>query len=245
MIYIWTRKAPNWEDEEAVMAQLSPDLRSKVDLWNDTFNIRFHAFRHGVRKIAEQNVSRVENAVSAPWDEIPDGSLVLPVDDDDWFAPNVANVLEAEYDHRANGYYWSSSFTQVPISLRHRLGLIRSRIFPSTPPKYVFTTNNYALPKGPETKPLLDSHVRASEWVENGAGGPVKKLEQNLSVMNRTLGSQTSLAWNKPVLRRSQLIRKYHEYMRLYDRREAPGLEWCRPYLALMADLMDQLEVRN
>jgi hypothetical protein len=242
MIYIWTRKAPNWEDEEAVLAQLSPQMKSRVDLWNQTFNIPFHTFRHAVREIAELNMSEVESAVQARWDEIPDGSLVLPVDDDDWFAPNVASVLAAAHDDRFNGYYWISSFKEVPIHFRHRLGLIRRRIFPRTPPKFVFTTNNYALPKGTETKPLLDSHVHASERVEDGTVGPLKRLEQRLSVHNRTLGSQTSLAY---VHERSQLIRKYHEYMRLYKRRGAPGLEWCRPYLAMMADIMDRLKVRN
>jgi hypothetical protein len=243
MIYIWTRRAPKWEDWEAVQAQLPRQMTSKVELWNDTFNIPFHLFRHRVRQIAELNVSRVERAVSAPWDEIPDGSLVLPVDDDDWFAPHVATVLAAEHEARGTGYYWISRFIELPINFPHRLGLIRRRILPRTPPsRFVFTTNNYALPKEPETKLLLDRHAHASEVVEKGAAGPLKKLEQNLSVMNRTLGSQTSLAY---VTRRSQLIWKYHRYKALYRRLEMRELPWCRPYLEMMADLMDELKPKD
>jgi hypothetical protein len=243
-IYIWIRSTTNWEDEEAVLAQLSPDLRSKVAVWNDTFNIPFHVFRHQVRQVARFNLSKVENAVCAPWEEIPDGSLVLPVDDDDWFAPDVAGVLEREHDARVTGYYWISSFIEVPTNLRHRLGLIRRRVFPRTSPKFICTTNNYALLKSPETKPLLQSHRRASEWFARD-GAPVRRVEQRLSAMNRTLGSQTSLAWRKPVLTRCQLVRKCRRYKRLYREGVTPDLAWCRPYLAMMADLMDQLRVTN
>jgi len=123
--------------------------------------------------------------------------------------------------------------------------LIRRRLFPGTPPKFTLTTNNYALLKGPETKPLLSSHVGASEWLKSQKPGGVVKIERRLSVMNRTLASQTSLAIGKPSITRSQLIRKYHRYKRLYRKVEVSELAWCRPYVGMMAELMDQLEIRD
>jgi hypothetical protein len=244
VIYIWIRSTTNWEDEDAVMAQLSPELRTKVAVWNDTLNIPFHVFRHRVRQIARFNLSEVENAVCASWEEIPEGSLVLPVDDDDWFAPDIASVLEGEDDARVTGYYWISSFIEVPTNLRHQLGLIRRRFFPRTRPRYICTTNNYALLKRAETKALLRSHGRASEWFGREAAS-VRRVERRLSTMNRTLGSQTSLAMGKPALTRSQLVRKCRRYKKLYDKEVTPELAWCRPYLAMMADLMDQLRVTD
>jgi hypothetical protein len=63
--------------------------------------------------------------------------------------------------------------------------------------------------------------------------------------MNRTLGSQTSLAMGKPALTRSHLVRKCRRYKKLYRKDVTPDLAWCRPYLAMMADLMDQLSVTD
>ena len=87
----------------------------------------------------------------------------MPVDDDDWFAPGLAQALERGMgDHL--GCYWPSRFLELPISLSHRLGLIRRTLFPSTKPRWLCTTNNYAIVYGRKTADLLDSHVRATHW---------------------------------------------------------------------------------
>jgi hypothetical protein len=80
MIYIWVRETTDWEDEQAFLAQLRPHLRQKVEAWNETFDMPFHTFRLRVREIARLNLSRVEGAERAEWDEIPQGGLVLPVE---------------------------------------------------------------------------------------------------------------------------------------------------------------------
>ncbi|MGH2992333.1 MAG: hypothetical protein ACRDL1_02210, partial [Solirubrobacterales bacterium] len=243
VIYIWVRETTDWEDEQAFVAQMRSELEAKVELWNDTFNIPFHAFRQRVREIARLNHSRVEGSSCAVWDEIPEGGLVLPVDDDDWFAPDVGRVLESEFDSRATGYYWISSFIQVPIHFRHRLGLIRRRISPRTPPKWVCTTNNYAMVKTAETKPLLASHVSASRWVEEREANGMRRIERRLSIMNRTLASQTSLAPKRSSISRRRLMWRFHRYKTLYRAATAPELSWCRPYVGMMAELMEELRV--
>jgi hypothetical protein len=243
VIYIWVRKTTNWEDEQAFLAQVDSEFEEKVELWNDTFNIPFHAFRHRVREIAQLNHSRVEGSICAKWDEIPEGSPVVPVDDDDWFAPNVGSVLERELGSGSLGCYWVSTFIEVPIRFRHRLYLIRRRIRPDTPPKWICTTNNYAMTKTAETEPLLASHVRASRWVARRKAEGMRRIERRLSVMNRTLASQTSLAHWKSSINRRRLIRRFHTYKTLYRDTTAPDLDWCRPYVAMMAELMEELRV--
>jgi hypothetical protein len=73
----------------------------------------------------------------------------------------------------------------------------------------------------------------------------VKKIDRRLSVANRNLGSQTTLGVADPSMSRSQLIRKFRRYRRLYDRPTPSELDWCRPYLEMMLALMGELEVRE
>ena len=64
---------------------------------------------------------------------------------------------------------------------------------------------------------------------------------------NRNLGSQTSLRPTKlhGEIDRARLLRRLGKYKRLYRRPPwGRGLDWCRPYMAMMAELMDELEPR-
>jgi hypothetical protein len=247
VIYIWVRRTLDWSDEEAALAQLTGTLRPKADLWNATFTMSYQRFRFRVAQIADLNHAQVEGAVRAQADEIPDGAIVLPVDDDDWFAPTTASMLEREVDPAIDGYVWPSRWVEVPINLHHRLGLIRRRLIPSTPAMWICTTNNYALRKTPSTEPILGSHVKASRWFERelqDATGRVRRLDTARSIANRTLASQTSLGLSKPTIALSTLLRKYRRYRRLYRRPPPPGFDWCQPSLDLMAELMAELHVR-
>ena len=165
----------------------------------------------------------------------------MPTDDDDWLSPRLAEVLEENIDGQHVGYYWPSKFIEVPISLAHRLGLIRRAIFPRTRPHFLCTTNNYAVVMCSEMAPFIDKHVQAGRWFVTHPAA-VKRIGEHLSVMNRTLASRTSL-WSKPS--RSALVRKYHRYQKLYHRALSPELSWCEPYVAMMSDLMTQLRLRT
>lgn len=245
------RKTLDWLDEDVFWAEVDPRVRPRAELWNETFNIPYHRFRHRVRQIAELNHSRVEGAVPSEWDDIPDGALVLPVDDDDWFSPDAARILESEVEPDVRGYLWASRWIEVPTTPGHRLYLIRRRLLPWTPPKWICTTNNYGMLKDPDAKPMLAHHVIASEWFEsrvrNGTAAGVKRIDRELGVANRTLASMTSLRVLAPrqPFDRPQLVRKFRRYKRLYREFEAPGLDWCRPYVAMMADLMDELSLKH
>lgn len=244
MIYIWVRATADWESEAASWQQLPPVVKASVETWNETFDMPFHRFRYRVREIARLNLSRVEHAVCAEWAAIPGGELVMPVDDDDWFAPDAATILEAEREPEVTAYHWVSSFLEMPTSFRHRLHLI-ARHTVGLPMPYLFTTNSYALVKRPDTAPLLVSHTAASDWAQSASPGSLKKIERYLSLMNRTLGSQTQLARLNPALSRFELIHKLRRYRRLYRRAPRRELEWSAPYRAMMAELMDEIRVKH
>jgi hypothetical protein len=244
MIYVWVRSTTRWDHEPTFWAQLDPAFKPKVDLWNDTFDIPFHVFRHEVKRIAELSLSRVEGATVASWDHIPDGALVAPVDDDDWFAPDLADVLDTAHRslHRT-GYRWVGEWIEVPIDLRHRLGLARRALF-RIPPRWVCGTNTYALVKSSRARPLLEKHTLASAFYESHPCD-VWAIEQHLSIANRTLASRTSLGHRRPAIGRSELLRKFRRYRSLYASPLPDAFAWARPYMALMDELMSRLGVKG
>jgi hypothetical protein len=128
----------------------------------------------------------------------------------------------------------------VSLNWRHAAGWVVRRRLPSVPLKYRCTTNNYALVKRPERRRVAEWHIAATAWFERDR---LPRLPGRLSAMNRTLASQTSLANTGSVPSRAALVRRYEAYRRLYERPvHAPA--WCAPYVARMADLMRELELR-
>lgn len=241
MIHIWTRATLDWQDESAFRAQLPPSLAEPVHLWNRVFRLPFHLFRHRVRQIALTNHSHIAGAVCADWDEIPDGSVVIPVDDDDWFAPELGQALAQTLAPRWQAYLWPARFLEVPLHLRHEMGTLRRRLFPNTPNRYLFCTNNYAMPKTGDNKFLLGGHTRADAWFKSNPEAQVKRLQIPLSLMNRTLGSTTTLREKTGPLAKTQLLLAARRYSKLYQRPTSAELAWSRPYRDAMAELMEEL----
>ena len=247
VIYIWIRGTLDWQDEEAFWAQVPPGLKPRVELWNSTFNMPFHIFRHRVRQIAALNHSRVEGDVAwAEWDEIPSGARVVPVDDDDWFAPDVGQVLEREWGS-FSGVFWPATSLGIPLGLGHWVYTVRRAVLGFTPPFRTCDTNNYGLVKADGTKPLLETNRFATEWFDGPGREHVKQVGQRLSVVNRTLGSRSALLPRRRPgeLTRFRLLRRLRRYRWLYRRRRLHGMPaWSRPYRAMMAELIDELEPR-
>ena len=243
MIYICVRETTDWTNEAAFWAQLPPKFRPTIQIWNRTFNIPYHEFRHRLREIAQINLAAVRNAVCSDWNDVPDGALVLPVDDDDWFAEDVALAVEKAAEPAFAGYRWLSTFLEVPINLGHRLYLLKRKLL-HTPPKWICTTNNYAIVKTPDSQPLFRSHIRASEWFEQHPAR-VKTIGGRWSVMNRTLASRTSLRLMRPEtcrpIRLATLLRKYRRYQELYREPACSQLQWAQPYVRRMDELMREL----
>jgi hypothetical protein len=245
VVCICVRRTIDWRDEAAFRAQLDPAFAPKVDLWDETFTLPFHVFRQHVKEIAALSLAAVRDAACRPWDDIPEGSLVIPIDDDDWLSPAVAEVASASVANGAAGCYWITSHVEVPINLRHGLAQLRRRLWPRTRPLWTCSSNNYAFVKRPEAGTRLLTHSAANGWFEQAPAGVVRRIERRLSVQNRTLASQTSLAWRRPVMRRGALLRKYRRYRTLYASPVRAELAWCGPYLARMADLMSQLRLKT
>lgn len=244
-MYIVVRRTTDWTSEAVVRAQLPDGFAPLVELWNDTFDMPFHRFRYELKQITALNHSRVEGAVTAALEDVPEGALIAPTDDDDWFAPELAKALHDNREDQYSGYRWSSRFLEVPPNLDQRLGALRRKLFPSTPLRWICTTNNHAIVNRAGIGDLVASHIRASEWF-SAHDAAVKALDVSLSLQNRNLSSQTTLLFRSgTTMTRWRLLLKYRQYKALYKKAPMPGLDWCHPYIARMAELMEELHLRR
>ena len=88
-VFLCVRRTIDWRDE----TKIDPGFRPKVEAWNATFPMPYPVFRQRLKEIAAANLARVEGATVADLAAVPPGAIVAPVDDDDWFAPDLAAEL--------------------------------------------------------------------------------------------------------------------------------------------------------
>lgn len=256
MLYIGIRKTLDWHDEALVDARILPSFRPKYDQWNATFTVRYAAFRQRLKEIAAANLARVQGARVVPLDEVPPGAWVLPIDDDDWLAPDLVERVGPSLVHGAAGCCWVHSIVQAPRprpqaswwrKLRRRRRARRPVEVGAEGGKgpYVCGTNNHILANTPAHAPLLLDHTEASRFAEEHPSR-MPRLPLMLSVQNRNLASQTSLAWGQPTIRREDLLAAWRRHVDLYPRiRLAAGLAWAAPYVEQVADLTRSVQVRT
>ena len=241
-LYICVRRTLPWHDETAVVAALVPELRQKVEVWNASFSMRYAAFRVRLKQIAEQNLSRVENAKLTRRDALPPGALVVPVDDDDWFSPELAHHLLADWDESLQGIHWNRYILELPRRARRWPWARTWRVADTSP--HTCGSNNYAIRNLPELARAITNHVWASEYFDANPRR-VKRLAASLSLQNRNLASHSGLGGRKPEIPRDELIERFRRHRRLYDRlRLPPEVAWAQPYVAAMAELMHSIRLK-
>ena len=247
MIYIWIRATCDWHDEQAFLDQLDPEFERLLEVWNDAFEMPYHRFRARVFEIAQANLAEVRGATPAEWDKIPEGALVMPTDDDDWFAPHAAETLERVQRPGVRAYVWEASFAETPMGLGHRVYLARRALLPRWAPRWSCSTNTYAMPKSEANLELFENHEEASAWVDTAPPGEVLTLPDRLSVMNRTIASRSQLRGGdrKRPSTSAEMLRKLARYRRRYRTIDLSKTPWAQPYVARMAALTQELQPRG
>jgi hypothetical protein len=224
-------------------------MRPQVELWNATFNLSYPAFRHRVHRIARENWSRIERAQLSPREQIPPGALVAPVDDDDWFSPEIGRRLLAERSPALHGYHWNRYILETPRRPR-RFGWLRQRRATDASP-YTCASNNYAVLNLPELAPAIGSHVKASQIFDAGPGR-VKHVDASLSLQCRNLASRSALgdsrravALRQTRLTREALIEKLRRQRQLYHGLRLPReVAWAEPSVLAMRELLRELRLK-
>lgn len=242
-LYICLRKTVDWSDEAAFRAQLDPTFAAKVEVWNTTFRLPYHHFRHELRQIAQANHEQVVGAMLSSWEQVPHGALVAPVDDDDWFAPQMARVITATATPDLAGLLWKQSVLERPINRGHWLRLLLRRWIPGLKPRWLCATNSYVIRKGFVDPRCFHSHVAASRWFPAQPAGHTRVFAEQLSVHNRSLGSITALNYRKPTISADWLRRRQRSYVQLYKEHlaAASGQRWALPWVRRMEQLMEGL----
>ena len=242
MIHICIRPTLDWKNQKAVDARLLPAFRLKFDMWNATFEMPYQVFRQRVQQIAQLNHSRVEGATCSAIEDVPSGHVIVPVDDDDWFSPDLANRLRQEHDPRVRRYLWRREVIESPRPIRSSLSRMARLL--GRADQFTCKTNNYAVVNEPGLAHLALNHVRASEYFD-AHPSDIKRIPATLAIQNRNLASQTALAWNRPSITQEELLNVWYRYRHLYSSRTLGArLSWAKPYVDLMAELMHEIHVK-
>jgi len=241
-IHISVRQTLDWSDQASVEAHLIPDFRAKYDMWNRMFTMPYHVFRRRLTAIAERSLHAVDGATLSPIDEVPDGDIVIPVDDDDWFAPTLAAKIRAAGDAQTTGWLWRRTALEYRAPWKRMRRLIGRLV--GSRPEFTCLTNNYAFRLERPRAAAMMNHALATPFFDDPAA-PVAHIPELLGVQNRSLASQTSLAWRRPSIERAALIELFERHRALHASwRPTPGLEWAEPYAAAMAVLMREIAVK-
>src|SRR5262249_37876728 len=157
----------------------------------------------------------------------------------DWFAPDLAIRLRQAHDPRAQAYLWRRAVIEPPRRIRDGLRLVARLI--GRRDENTCKTNNYAVVNEPALAPLALSHSGASQYVD-AHPTRVRRIPATLAIQNRNLASQTTLAWTRPSIGRTELVALLGRYRSLYGRwKLSPEEAWARPYVDLMDALMREI----
>lgn len=242
-IHICVRRTLDWGSEAFTADWLWPDLRAKCRTWGETFEMTYPAFRQRLKEIARENHERVEDAIHTPFEEIPVGDLIVPTDDDDWFAPDVLHEIRAAMKPGAEGYLWHRQVISTSRRRPKRRTWLRMRR-KKMGGHHSCASNNYAIVKRPDAKPIVTSHLKASDYVD-AHPRRFPRIRQYLAIQNRTMGSRTAMEMKQQTSSREELIERYERYRTVYAEWPLPpGLHWARPSVDRMAELMDEIRIR-
>lgn len=203
-VVIVVRSCPDYlqMNEESFKAQANDlykpqaELREMVaqdllEVWKKCFTMSFFEYRHEIAKIARANLAatgceviRTANEFT-PWYAGDEDAVILPVDDDDWFAPEASDLGD-RFDDAALLCWNKHTYKNFNSAKFYRSGGFR------------LASNNWAVRKSwlktlDDKKAhdlVLGSHRHSQTFVEgNLPMSRVRVLDENLSVYVRHLGS--------------------------------------------------------
>lgn len=268
-IYLYLRSDVDWRSldestflrQEALNKSVRPmslevkmRLYEAIQIWNQTFAMSYFEYRQRLREIAWDTWLKIEgldgiirNRHGAIGSCLPSGTILLPVDEDDWFSPQAANTLKAAFSEEIDIYSWNDAAFR-PVAMQnypdHSLPLLRLR---NRVQEGEYATNGYAVH-------LLDQKVINTAWHNDllmhhtAVKGIVdtrqlvsRHLADTLSLEHKSLASCSNMRWiysvEDLIRNRSDLVRPVSIVPTPLSWAEAPLQDTCKLNRELMASL--------
>ncbi|MCK9458356.1 MAG: hypothetical protein M0R80_01780 [Proteobacteria bacterium] len=206
-----------------------------IDTWNSLFNIPYHEFRIALHEIQKVNLADIQ-ADLVVYENDPkmqgllrdENNLILPIDDDDWFDPNICCVLKSAQFGRFIRWHYLRYFYGNSVQLaKHPF------------PTYLFDyqSNNYAF----RTPANWDMYGHDGSANDNIPRAEETYLEQILSVHNFNPSSLSGY-FNQPDVR--DVMVKSYRYFDCEQSEQMQQMPSCfHKYSLLMFDLWKRLKL--
>jgi len=195
------------DEARSIAVNVRAKMSTAIEQWESSFDFSFFEYRQRLKEIAEANWARLDRVhaiikgdsmLPVIWDM--DDSIVIPVDDDDWFAPELSTRLlerESQLESRFESppvYRWE--FGQFDVVGADKKGRPKWDHHQEETP---FGTNGYALSSlalsalgPPSQRRALVTHFAAHRLLEP-LNHTIVNLPEILSVSFKTFGSQMVL----------------------------------------------------
>jgi SAM-dependent methyltransferase len=234
----------------AMSADQKQAFLKAIRLWNRTFSLSYFTYRQRLKEIAELSWTRIRDLdlivrrqdLFTVLDHL-DQFIVLPVDDDDWFHPDIANVLRQHWRDDVDAFHWPDGlYRSVPFQDRFQQTMSQERLVLRHWPGD-FATNGYALTRAGfsrcdlQTKRRVLSFHWAAGKTFHQPGFTRRLLDQPLSASNKSLASATNL---KALNRRADVVRNA-PHLKRRTTNIPHQLRWAQEYVALTERLNESL----
>lgn len=208
-----------------------------LNIWDSVFKTSYIEFRKclsNLSKLALKDV-KFDNIINQYQYSVPSNDIVVPVDDDDWFHPNIIEVLK---NTNANLVYWNI--------LNNTEGALQFFNPSNTKVPFVFETNNHAL-FAPKNKEYILNHT----ILNRDSKGKGHYINDSLSLHNRSIAS-ISLLGEKLLGHRSNNIihDKKKALLELYEKYQEIDVTLQHPayfddYLEKIKTIHKKIKIRK
>lgn len=203
-----------------------------LGIWDRTFRMGYIEYRHRMAEIAKQNhadtgclVLRGHEAFSRWYTESDEDAIIVPVDDDDWLSPTLADVAK-EFEPKTQVVVWKT--TVLHSLTKHFYGVSEG---------FKLNSNNWAIRKSllkrfddkTARHTVLLSHFHADNFIKKHVGDGLKRLQSRHSVYNRHLASlsflRQKLTEEDITLELPKVVRRPMDFSASPE-----DCVWCSPY---------------
>lgn len=206
-----------------------------LNVWDQSFRMSYVAYRDRISKLARQTLEATgcdilpgpEEFIEWYTSDQDEDAIICPIDDDDWFAPNISDVA-SYFDKDTQLVVWNN--TVLHSITRYHFGVGDG---------HRLASNNWAvrksylksLPKNTGRNLILDSHYHAETYMKKELPkNKIKYIDERFNVYNR---HPASLSFIREKINELEI---QYELPKIGKREvtccEPPeGMEWCRDYL--------------